>query len=434
MLINIFGLSNSDLLFRYSLFLITILILTISCSKNEEFPEEEVIVPQPNEYGLFVDSLLIYEGMVKKNETLTDILLPHSVSYQQISEISKIGRETWNVRKIRKDKKYIIYSSTDSTKSVKFFVYENDPINFVIVDLSDSVYITKGQKDVVVKEKRVAGEIENSLYLTLKEQKVSDLLALKLAEVFAWQIDFYKIYKGDNFKIIFEEEYVGDNFISVGNIIAAVFQHKGEDYYAFYFEQSGKEEYFDEEGQSLQKTFLKSPLKFSRITSGYTKKRFHPVLHRFKSHLGTDYAAPTGTRIYAVGDGTVIEARYKRNNGNYVKIRHNGTYTTQYLHMSKIGKGIRSGVKVKQKQVIGYVGSTGLATGPHVCFRFWKNGSQVDHRRQKFPSSHPVSNEHMTNYNRYKDSLKTIIDSIGRNYASADSSHLTPNSIKSVRN
>ena len=425
MLKNIFGCTNKNLLFRYSISIIIILTLIISCSKEEEIHEEEIIVPQPNIYGLFTDSLTQFDGVVKKNETLTDILLPHSVSYQQVSEISKIARDTWNVRKIQKGRKYIVFSSTDSIKSVKYFIYENDPINFVVVDLSDSINITKGQKDIVVKERRVAGEIKSSLYLALKEQKVSDLLALKLAEVYAWQIDFYKIYKGDKFKVLFEEEYVNDEFIGVGKIIAADFQQKGYDYYAFYFEQDGKEEFFDEEGKSLQKTFLKSPLKFSRVTSGYSRKRYHPVLHRFKAHLGTDYAAPTGTRIYAVGDGTITEARYKRNNGNYVKIRHNGTYSTQYLHMSKIAKGIRPGVKVKQKQVIGYVGSTGLATGPHVCFRFWKNGAQINHRKQKFPSSHPVSDENMVQYNIYMDSLKAIIDSFKINNALADVTQVT---------
>jgi len=425
MLKNIFGCTNKNILFRYSISIIIILTLIISCSKEEEIHEKEIILPQPNIYGLFTDSLTQFDGVVKKNETLTDILLPHSVSYQQVSEISKISRDTWNVRKIQKGRKYIIYSSTDSIKSVKYFIYENDPINFVVVDLSDSINITKGQKDIVVKERRVAGEIKSSLYLALKEQKVSDLLALKLAEVYAWQIDFYKIYKGDKFKVLFEEEYVNDEFIGVGKIIAADFQQKGYDYYAFYFEQDGKEEFFDEEGKSLQKTFLKSPLKFSRVTSGYSRKRYHPVLHRFKAHLGTDYAAPTGTRIYAVGDGTITEARYKRNNGNYVKIRHNGTYSTQYLHMSKIAKGIRPGVKVKQKQVIGYVGSTGLATGPHVCFRFWKNGAQINHRKQKFPSSHPVSDENMVQYNIYMDSLKAIIDSFKINNAFADVTQVT---------
>jgi len=414
---------GTRILKRFLPLLLVFSFLITSCSNNQEQinqQQEEVAQPQPNIYGLYVDSLSQQEGVVRKNETLTDILIPHHVTYQQIREIAKIAHDKWNVRKIRKGKKYIIYSSKDSIPTVKYFVYESDPINYVVVEFGDSISVVKGSKPIKIKERKAAGEITSSLYLALKEQKVSDLLALKLAEVFAWQIDFYRIYKGDKFKVLFEEEYVNGEFIGVGKIIAAYFQHRGDDYYAFYFNQDDKDEYFDEEGKSLQKTFLKSPLKFSRITSGYTRRRYHPVLHRYKAHLGTDYAAPTGTPIYAVGDGVVIEARYKRNNGNYVKIRHNSTYSTQYLHMSKIAKGIRPGVKVKQKQVIGYVGSTGLATGPHVCFRFWKNGAQIDHRKQKFPSSHPVSKDNMEQYLSYMDSLKTIIDSmqIGNNSAS----------------
>ena len=423
MLIKSNNLMGTRILKRFLPLLLVFSFLITSCSNNQEQinqQQEEVAQPQPNIYGLYVDSLSQQEGVVRKNETLTDILIPHHVTYQQIREIAKIAHDKWNVRKIRKGKKYIIYSSKDSIPTVKYFVYESDPINYVVVEFGDSISVVKGSKPIEIKEKKAAGEITSSLYLALKEQKVSDLLALKLAEVFAWQIDFYRIYKGDKFKVLFEEEYVNGEFIGVGKIIAAYFQHRGDDYYAFYFNQDDKDEYFDEEGKSLQKTFLKSPLKFSRITSGYTRRRYHPVLHRYKAHLGTDYAAPTGTPIYAVGDGVVIEARYKRNNGNYVKIRHNSTYSTQYLHMSKIAKGIRPGVKVKQKQVIGYVGSTGLATGPHVCFRFWKNGAQIDHRKQKFPSSHPVSKDNMEQYLSYMDSLKTIIDSmqIGNNSAS----------------
>ncbi len=415
MLVKISCLKSIRFFERYFLIFLVFLFFLISCSNNKNQLDEqkkEITVPQPNVYGLYVDSLSQQEGVVGKNETLTDILIPHKVTYQQIREIAKIARDKWNVRKIRHGKKYIIYSSNDSIPKVEYFVYESDPINYVIVEFGDSINVIKGSKPIEVKERKAAGEITTSLYLALKKQKVSDLLALKLAEVFAWQIDFYRLYKGDKFKVIFEENFVNEEFIGIGKIIAAYFQHRGDDYYAFYFEQDGKNEYFDEEGKSLQKTFLKSPLKFSRITSGYTRRRYHPVLHRYKAHLGTDYAAPTGTPIYAVGDGVVTEARYKRNNGNYVKIRHNSTYSTQYLHMSKIAKGIRPGVKVKQKQVIGYVGSTGLATGPHVCFRFWKNGAQIDHRKQKFPSSHPVSKDNMEQYLTYMDSLKTIIDSM----------------------
>jgi murein DD-endopeptidase MepM/ murein hydrolase activator NlpD len=389
-------------------------LFLLSCS-NEELPEQviEPELPKPNVYGLFTDSLNLFEGTVKKNETLTDILLPHNISYKTISEISKIAKEKFNVRKINSGRNYKIFSKIDSTENVHYFVYEKDKINFAIIDFTDSIItIRTGAKEVELRERKASGIITNSLYMTLKEQNISDLLALKMADVYAWQIDFYRVQDGDRFKVIFNEKFIDNKFVGVANIKSAYFKHRKEDYYAFYYEQNGNGEYFDENGKSLRKAFLKSPLKFGRMTSSYSKRRFHPVLHRFKSHLGTDYAAPSGTPIHSTGDGVVIEARYKRANGNYVKIRHNGTYTTQYLHMSKIAKGIRTGVAVKQDQVIGYVGMTGLATGPHVCYRFWKNGKQVNHRKEKVKSSNPISKENLPNYKIFMDSVKTLLDSI----------------------
>lgn len=395
------------------LFIILLLSIPIFFSCSNKTESEEVEIPKPNIYGLFTDSLKVFDGVVKKNETLTDILLPHNISYKTISEIAKIANKNFNVRKINSGKKYKIYSQIDSLKTVHYFVYESNPINFAIIDFTDSVItIRTSAKEIELREREASGIITNSLYMTLKEQKISDLLALKMAEVYAWQIDFYRLQNGDNFKVVFEEKFIDGEFVGVGKIKSAYFQHRKNDFYAFYYEQSRNGEYFDEKGNSLRKAFLKSPLKFGRMTSSYSKRRFHPVLHRFKSHLGTDYAAPTGTPIHATGDGVIIEAKYRRNNGNYVKIRHNGTFMTQYLHMSKIAKGIRPGVAVKQDQVIGYVGMTGLATGPHVCYRFWKNGEQINHRTEKVKSSNPIAKKNYTQYRVYMDSVKSIIDSM----------------------
>lgn len=399
--------------------LLIILLISVpiffSCiNKNETETKIEVVEPpKPNIYGFFTDSLRVFEGVVKKHETLTDILLPHNISYKTISEITTISKEKFNVRKINSGKKYKIYSQIDSLETVHYFIYESNPIDFVIIDFTDSVItVETGAKEIEYRKREATGVIKNSLYLTLKNQNISDLLALKMAEVYAWQIDFYRIQDGDNFKVIFEEKFIDGEFIGVGEINSAYFQHRKSDFYAFYYEQNEEGEYFDEEGKSLRKAFLISPLKFGRMTSSYSKRRFHPVLHRFKSHLGTDYAAPTGTPIHATGDGVVMEAKYRRNNGNYVKIRHNGTFMTQYLHMSKIAKGIRSGVAVKQNQVIGYVGMTGLATGPHVCYRFWKNGAQINHRAEKVKSSNPIAKKNLAEYKIYMDSVKSILDSM----------------------
>ena len=282
----------------------------------------------------------------------------------------------------------------------------------MVVNLDDTVDVYAGKNDVEIRKKSVAGIINASLYMTLKEQGVTPLLTYELADLFAWQIDFHRIQKGDRFKVIYEEKYVNGKAVGIGKIDAAQFNHFNDDYYAFYFEQEGIGEYFDDEAGSLRKAFLKAPVKYSRISSKYSPKRFHPVQKRMKAHLGTDYAAPTGTPIMAVGDGVVKEARRKKYNGKYVKIKHNGTYSTQYLHMSKIANGMKPGRKVRQGEIIGYVGSTGLATGPHVCFRFWKNGRQVDHLKQKFPPSKPVEQKYMVEYLDVQEKMILLLDDI----------------------
>ena len=218
------------------------------------------------------------------------------------------------------------------------------------------------------------------------------------------------LYPGDRFKIIYEEKSIEGDPIGIGEIPAVYFEHRDSTYYAFKYKQDSTIAYFDESGKGLQKAFLKAPLKFSKLTSGYTLRRFHPVQKRWKAHLGTDYSAPTGTPILATADGTILEATFKKYNGNYVKIHHGKTYQTGYLHMSKIGDGIKPGVAIRQGQVIGYVGSTGLSTGPHVCYRFWKNGKQVDHRRQKFQSTKPIKKENMDAYLKAIDKIKQELD------------------------
>jgi murein DD-endopeptidase MepM/ murein hydrolase activator NlpD len=244
----------------------------------------------------------------------------------------------------------------------------------------------------------------------MKENNLDQELILSLADVYAWTIDFYHLQKGDAFKVIYTERLVEGKFVGIDRIIAAEFTHRKSPLRAYLFESDGTDDYYDDEGNSLRKAFLRAPVKFSRISSRYSKKRFHPVQKRYKAHLGTDYAAPTGTPILATGDGVVIAATYTKSNGNYIKIRHNGTYTTQYLHMSK--RKSKLGDRVKQGDVIGYVGSTGLATGPHVCYRFWKNGKQVNPYKQKLPPSKPVIPENMDAFMQLKDNLSQRLDQI----------------------
>jgi len=349
-------------------------------------------------YGFSLDSFSVEEFKVKKNQNLGDILWSNKIQHNEIYQLVNIAQPIFDVRKIRVGNKYSIFKRKEKGDTLQILVYEKDKIEYVVFDLQDSMKVSLHQKELKRETKSATGIINSSLYLTLQEQNVNPELALKMADIYAWTIDFYRIQKGDNFRVIYDELTVEGESVGIENIKTCSFNHAGSDFNAFQFMQDSILDYYDEEGKSLRKAFLKAPLKFSRISSRFTYKRFHPVQKRMKAHLGTDYAAPRGTPILATGDGVVSEARYKKYNGNYVKIRHNSTYSTQYLHMTSIAKGVRTGRCVKQGQVIGYVGSTGLATGPHVCYRFWKNGRQVDPYKQKIPASKPVREENFDDF------------------------------------
>ena len=399
--------SPRSLLFSALAFGVLLTLFFLPRDKPAETPENAL--PEPvaavDEFGIEAGRFRTVEHRIRRNETFTDLLTPHQVAYPTIVRAAESARPVFDVRRLRAGKRVRLYLSDDSLQTARYFVYEQDPIHYVVFDLRDSLRVYARERPVRVVEREVAGEITSSLYNALTDQNIDPALAVELSEVFAWQIDFYRIQKGDGFKVIFEERLVDDEPIGIGAVRAARFHHAGRDYLAFRFDQDGKTDYFDEEGNSLRKAFLMSPVKFARISSRFSRSRFHPVQKRYKAHLGPDYAAPRGTPIRATGDGVVVEARYRKYNGNYVKIRHNGTYTTGYLHMSKIAKGIRPGAQVRQGDVIGYVGSTGLATGPHVCYRFWKNGSQVNHLREDFPSSGPVKAENREAFLAVRDAL-----------------------------
>jgi murein DD-endopeptidase MepM/ murein hydrolase activator NlpD len=412
--------SNPRLLFNILRLLSLVIVLWAlhSCggdtlTADVGMPGEDTVEVKVNyEYGLPVDSFMVVEGTIKPNEMLSHILLRHHVPWPEIDQVVKSSDGVFDVRNIRRGKNYTVFCNKDSTEKARYLVYESSAVEYIIFDLGDRKKVSRGQREIREIRREIAGEIKSSLYQTLVDQNASPALAMELSEIYAWSIDFYRIQKGDKFKVIYTDRFVEDTRVGVGNIQAALFEHRDEAFYAFPFEQDGHMDFFDEEANSLRKAFLKSPLKYGRISSAYTMKRYHPVQKRWKAHLGTDYAAPTGTPIMSVGDGVVTEARRKRFNGNYVKVKHNGTYTTQYLHMSRFAKGIKPGKYVRQGEVIGYVGSTGLATGPHVCFRFWKHGKQVDHRKEKLPPSLPVKKTHRPQFDQVRDSLKEALDAI----------------------
>lgn len=381
-------------------------------ARHNSFSEENVVAEAIQEaqaeflFGIPQEEYTVLKEQIKSGQNMSDILLKCGVAYPRIIEMANKYRKVFDMRSIRVGKPYTLFIiPSDTAQKAAYLVYENSLVNYTVFDLTnDSIY--PGEKEVYNKRQVAQGKIMSSLALTLQEIKASPMLTLALSDIYAWTIDFYRLQKGDEFKVIYSENFVDGKSVGIDKIIACEFKHAGSPFYAFYFEQDSIGSYFDEEANSLRKAFLKAPLKFSRISSKYSKKRFHPVLKVNKPHLGTDYAAPHGTPIMSVGDGTVLEASHTRGNGNYVKIKHNGTYTTQYLHMSKFAAGIKKGKRVKQGDVIGYVGSTGLATGPHVCFRFWKNGVQVDPLREKIPPSKPVDTAYRDSYRKEMEQLK----------------------------
>ena len=376
-------------------------------SHPEQIPEIEL-----NSFGFYSDSLEHQQYSVEKNETLSDILINLGIEGNELVNVVNQAREVIDVRKIVAGNLYHAYTNDDSVNTLVYFVYEKNPRHFVVFDLKDSVNIYESEKEVVVQENQKSAVIDHSLYVSLIEADASPELAIKLSQIFAWQIDFYHIQKGDNFKVIYEELYVDDKFFAVGQIKAAYFQQNGKDFYAIPFMQDSIIQYFDQDGNSLRKAFLKAPLEFGRISSRYSSSRLHPVLKTRRPHLGVDYAAPTGTPIRTTGDGVISDIGYNGGAGKYIKIKHNSVYSTMYLHMSKYAKGMKKGVRVRQGQVIGYVGSTGLATGPHVDYRFFINGSPVDPLKVELPPSQPIKKELKTAYETEKDSLVNRLNMI----------------------
>jgi murein DD-endopeptidase MepM/ murein hydrolase activator NlpD len=379
--------------------------------KNIKDVDDTIPVYQPNlEYGLNLDSFIVHKNAIKPNEFLANILLKYHVPYPEIDRLAKASSAVFDVKRIAAGNNYTILCNKDSVEKARYFIYERNAIDYIVYDMSDSLIISIGKRKVTTKINTVSGRIKSSLSQTLDAAGVNSVLAIEMADVFAWTIDFYRLQKGDWFKVVYEEKFVDGNSIGVGKVIAANFNHYNKDFFACRFIQDSIPDYFDEEANSLRRAFLKSPLKFGRLTSGFTMKRFHPVQKRNKPHLGTDYAAPTGTPIMATGDGVVIKSAYSKYNGNYVKIKHNSTYTTQYLHMSK--RFAKVGQHVSQSDIIGKVGSTGLATGPHVCYRFWKNGSQTNHLKEDFPPSEPVKAKHMERFKTQLEKYKALVDGI----------------------
>jgi murein DD-endopeptidase MepM/ murein hydrolase activator NlpD len=404
-----------------------ILIFIYSCQntgkENNTSITEHKVAPVKKEvakiYSYPKDRFEIITDTIGNNDTFGAILNRFNLPFPEIYKITEKIKDTFDVRRIKKGRPFVLLRRKDSLDSLarpKVFIYEQDPLHYTVIDFQDSVKVYYKKKNVTAKRKTAVVHIQKSLYQDISDKQLSPKLAMELSNIYAWTVDFFHLNKGDSFKVIYDDLYIDDTlYAGVGKIHASVFKYGGKNFYAFLYPVDSLKtdyDYFDEEGRTLRKQFLKAPLKFGRITSRYSMHRYIKLYGRIKPHLGTDFAAPTGTPIMATANGVVIKKAYTSGNGNYIKIKHNATYSTQYLHMSKFAKGIHVGSVVKQGEIIGYVGATGHATGPHVCYRFWKNGKQVDALKEKMPPAKPIAQDLLDKYLSDIKPVKQELDSL----------------------
>ena len=394
-----------------------VFLLIFSC-KNDEKKDlpKEIKEPEPEiRFGYKIDDFKVIQDTIKSGESFGTILDRHHVYYPKINQIASSVKEIFDVRRVRAGKPYTILASKDSTETAQVFIYKHDKINATILDFKDSIIQAKQyQKPINVVEKSVEGTIYSSFSQTMDSLGIRPNLTYNIADIYAWTLDFYRLQKGDSFKIMYQEKFIDDTISAgYGKVKSAVFKHKGKDLYAFRFVADSTlniPEYYDEDGKMLRSFFLKSPIKFQyRISSRYNlKRRIAYYGNKIRPHRGTDFAARVGTPIIATASGTVVESTRRGGNGKFVKIKHNNTYSTQYLHMKK--QAVKRGQYVKQGDLIGWVGMTGNTSGPHVCYRFWKNGREVDPFRQKLPSAKPMKKSIKPIYQKFIEPLKEELD------------------------
>jgi murein DD-endopeptidase MepM/ murein hydrolase activator NlpD len=375
---------------------------------------DERLVKQPNmRYGFDLNRFEVVQGSIKRNEVLSELLSEYGISMAEIGKLNQTAADVFPTNKLLAGKDYTILLDPNTHKA-QYFVYEPSALFYIVYDLTGETKAYRYDRKVDIVQKQAVGTLKTSLWDAMDELELPNLLAIKMEEALRNSSDFFRAQKGEQFKLLYTEKMVEGKSVGIGQVLAAYANFGGEDAYSFWFESEDQEVqgYYDENARPMKKAFLKAPVEFTRISSRFNLNRFHPILKRVKAHLGTDYAAPQGTPIMAIADGVVVEATRSGGNGIYVKIKHDAVYTSQYLHMCRHAQGIRPGVHVGQGQVIGYVGSTGLATGPHVCFRFWKNGQQVDFLKEKLPRPEPMTGPHVEAFFHVRDSLKQSLDAI----------------------
>lgn len=395
---------------RMNILLIILLLSLCACTGKQGGADEQgndtIVAEVPMKYGLPIEEFAVTYDTIRTGETLAEVLMGFGMSPAQVYELTQCPDSVFDVRRMRPGQACAYLCDKDSAATPRYFVYEESRKAYVRFDLTDNYRPTRAEKPSEWREGEVAGVVNSSLWVAMQEAEASPMLAVMLSHIFGWSIDFFGIQKGDEFRLIYAQEFVEEEPLNNYKVLAASFKANDSLVYAIPFVQDDEELFYNVNGNSLEGAFLKAPLDFYRISSRFTNSRFHPVLKRYRAHHGVDYAAPTGTPVYAIGSGKVIDKGYQAGGGgNYVKIRHNSTYTTTYMHLSKFAKGLKVGDQVAQKEVIGYVGSTGLSTGPHLDFRVYENGKPVNPLTIKSQPKKPISEAN-------RDSFAVVADSL----------------------
>ncbi len=374
-----------------------------------DFFRKKGIPPLVLEYGIPVDSFNVATGEIAPGKNLGEILGEYGVSASQVDSLSKLSDGKFDLRSIRAGHTFKVFVQPDSTQQLAYWVYEISPIQYVVFSFRDSLRVHVAQKPVRIVRKISRTTIKSSLWKAIADAKMNTVLALELSEIYAWEVDFFGLKRNDSFKVVYDEMFVDSTSIGISKIYSAVFRHMGKDYYAFSYMQDSINSYWNEKGQSLKKAFLKAPLKFSRITSGYSMHRLHPVLKIFRPHQGIDYAAPVGTPVMTIGSGIVVLKSYSGSAGYWIKVKHAANFTTSYMHLSRFAKGISLGGRVQQGQVIGFVGSTGYSTGAHLDFRVWKGASPINPLKVQSPPEKPLRRESLDRFMLYRNSMMRLL-------------------------
>ena len=363
-------------------------------------------------YGIPSDSFDITRERIRPNRFLSEIVADYGISMNEVDQVVRNSRDVFNVKSIRAGHNITLFTDRDSTGKLRYLVYEHEPTLFYIFSFRDSLNISAYNVAVRTEIRFSSGIIETSLWETMVNDSIDPELAIRLSDMYAWTVDFFGLQKGDAFKVIYEEQFIDNDPIGIGKVFMAEFNYAGKSLYAVPLIQDGKQGYYDSTGNSLRKAFLKAPLSYSRVSSRYSSGRMHPILRIVRPHLGVDYAAAAGTPVYSIGDGKIISASVEEEAGRIVRIRHNSVYTTAYMHLSRFGNNIRSGAFVSQGDIIGYVGSSGLATGPHLDFRFYKNGYPVDPLKVEAPPVEPVLDINLVKFEKIRKVVLSLLETV----------------------